>query len=343
MSHLLTARVFRNPMAVGLLWLVVVTAISGCSTLALRDNTLIPTRHQIDVGPYVVHSNFPLPSDSLAVVELGRLRSQVEQALEIPIDAPTGSIEVYILDDSRAFAHFLNTYYHELPQRRAFFLAQGERRVVYTFLGDRLAEDLRHEATHALLHTIVSDMPLWLDEGLAEYFEDAGAVPGDNPEHLDRLADELQRRWKPDLAHLEEVRQVRDMTPRDYREAWAWVHFLIHESPWHRDLLSGYLRQLGSGGDPIPLSEQLAARESAPDQALAAHVRAMLRGSQLAKTEGHSRPTVRLQSHAPPVDPSLRRAKAVGSATVVLGNSESRGSFLGDVTRGFFGLFRRDR
>ena len=31
--------------------------------------------------------------------------------------------------------------------------------------------DLRHECTHALLHAVLPAVPLWLDEGLAKYFE----------------------------------------------------------------------------------------------------------------------------------------------------------------------------
>ena len=76
-----------------------------------------------------------------------------------------------MLDDRSSFLHLLRYYFPELPPRRAFFLAQGDQRIVYTYLGPRLEEDLRHEATHALLRGRFGDVPLWLDEGLAEYFE----------------------------------------------------------------------------------------------------------------------------------------------------------------------------
>ena len=38
-------------------------------------------------------------------------------------------------------------------------------------MGDHLRTDLRHELTHALLHGVLKDVPLWLDEGLAGFFE----------------------------------------------------------------------------------------------------------------------------------------------------------------------------
>ena len=71
-------------------------------------------------------------------------------------------------------------------------------------MGDRLEEDLRHEATHALLHVAVGDLPLWLDEGLAEYFEvhrrpSRPATPSTSPGCPRTSA----TGWTPDLARLE--------------------------------------------------------------------------------------------------------------------------------------------
>ena len=62
------------------------------------------------------------------------------------------------------------------PGGRSFWRRDSER-VVYTYSSPRLEEDLRHEATHALLRGSFGDLPLWLDEGLAEYFETDLAQP----------------------------------------------------------------------------------------------------------------------------------------------------------------------
>ena len=156
--------------------------------------------------------------------QLQSLEAEVRETLGLVVDPGEHPVEVYILDDRKAFDHFLTFYYPDLPHRRAFFLANGDQRVVYTFFGDRLEEDIRHEATHALLHVAIGDIPLWLDEGLAEYFEGPLDRKGVNPEHLGRLPGEVVAGWTPDLPRLESLRNVRQMTPRDYRESWAWVH-----------------------------------------------------------------------------------------------------------------------
>ena len=147
------------------------------------------------------------------------------------------------------------------PPRRAFFMAHGDRRVVYTFLGDRLEEDLRHEATHALLHVAVGVLPLWLDEGLAEYFEGPDGRQGVNSEHLARLPADLASGWKPDLARLETLKTVRQMTPRDYRESWAWAHYLLNGSESGKAALLDYLDGLRTKPDARPLTERLSGED----------------------------------------------------------------------------------
>jgi hypothetical protein len=189
------------------------------------------------------------------------------------LDPTTKPIEIYVLDDRAAFEHFLRFYYPELPTRRAFFLARGDRRVVYAYRGERLIEDLRHEATHALLHASVTDLPLWLDEGLAEYFEVPEERGGLNAEHYNRLPADLAAGWTPDLARLEALRDVRVMTPRDYRESWAWVHYLLDGPPGGRAALLGYLADLRAGLPALPLSARLDGAEGASAARMVAHLK----------------------------------------------------------------------
>ena len=46
----------------------------------------------------------------------------------------TSPVEIYVLDNRQDFDHFLKFYYPELPSRRAFFLAKGTQRLVYTYV-----------------------------------------------------------------------------------------------------------------------------------------------------------------------------------------------------------------
>jgi hypothetical protein len=281
------------------LWSLVALGCLGCATLGDQGQPLVPTRCETRTGPYAVYSNFPLQPDSPAIRSLRVLERDIEANLGIHVHAEEPSVQVYILNDRQSFTHFLKFYYPELPPRRAFFLAQGPQRVVYTFMGDRLEEDLRHEATHALLHVAVGDLPLWLDEGLAEYFEGPEGRHGRNPEHLSRLPQDQSAGWTPDLARLETLKSVGQMAPRDYRESWAWVHYLLNHSNSTKAALLGYLADLHANPKTSPLSEKLRATAADSPAMLLAHLdRVRTLPEVAAPTVPPAEPTIRLQNNA---------------------------------------------
>ncbi len=284
--------------------------VAGCATMGNpAARPLVPTGFKTRTGPYLVCTNARLDPEAPVIRQLQALETQVGETLGLRVDVGDHPIEIYILDDRKAFEHFLTFYYPDLPHRRAFFLANGTQRVVYTSFGDRLEEDIRHEATHALLNVALGDIPLWLDEGLAEYFEGPADRKGVNREHLDRLPGDLAGGWAPDLARLETLKSVRQMTRRDYRESWAWVHFLLEDTRAHKAALLAYLGDLRATPDAPPLSRRLEESARAP---LLAHL-ARLRDNPVASRDS----TVRLQSAtAPepvaPVAPLPKRRSFVG-------------------------------
>jgi hypothetical protein len=299
-------RIARTSPPRRLLWpmLALLASIAGCATIGPgAARPLVPSANRLRSGPYLIATNARLDPEAPIVRQLRALDAQVEQTLGLRVEAGDNPVEVYILDDRRSFEHFLTFYYPDLPHRRAFFLANGNQRVIYTFFGDRLEEDLRHEATHALLHLAIGDIPLWLDEGLAEYFESPDDHKGLNREHLGRLPGDLAAGWSPDLARLETLRSVRQMTPRDYRESWAWVHFLLNEGRSNKAALLAYLADLRTSPEASPLTLRLESPEPSP---MLSHL-AQVREAPIAILAPRD-PTVRLQSAPPePIAPTRRR------------------------------------
>ena len=159
--------------------------VASCATFSDRGTAAGADPLPVRTGPFIIFSNFPMTDDPPAVRCLQGTRARHEGTSRFSPASDDDPVEIYVLDDRDAFAHFLKFYYPELPPRRAFFLAQGSQRVVYTYSSPRLEEDLRHEATHALLRGSFGDLPLWLDEGLAEYFETDLAQPGAEHERIE--------------------------------------------------------------------------------------------------------------------------------------------------------------
>ncbi len=217
----------------------------------------MPSKPSARTGPFVIYSNTGATGEAPAVRCLEALERDAGRELGFRPSANQSPVEIYVLDSREDFDHFLRFYYPELPTRRAFFIAMGSQRLVYTYASPRLDEDLRHEATHAMLHGAFGEMPLWLDEGLAEYFETDRSDPGAERKRLELIAEDLARGWKPDLARLEAMADIKQMTQRDYRESWSWVRMMLRGPEEGRTILMEYL------GEPERAGARIAPRLAA--------------------------------------------------------------------------------
>jgi len=221
----------------------------------------LPSKHHYRIAGFVFASDFELNYDQPLFTELGVLGELIRRELQLPpSDQP---VLIYLFEDRDKYERYTESRYPEVPRRRAFFVAQprptgGEDLLAFTYWGDKIRVDLRHELTHAVLHGVLKDVPLWLDEGLAEYFEVEPGGEGVNPEHLRFFREIGPRNFDPDLTRLEQLNQLQQMTPREYREAWAWVHLMLRSDPDTKRVLTEYLKQLRTNPNPGPIQPRLA-------------------------------------------------------------------------------------
>jgi hypothetical protein len=235
-----------------------------------------PNKYWARIAPYVFVSDVEIDREQPLFRDLAALRDQVARQLHLPVGIAT--IQVYIFEDQDRYQAFMDKRYPGLPKRRAFFVAQQrsiggkDDLLVYTWQSPKIQQDLRHELTHALLHTVLKEVPLWLDEGLAEYFELTADQKCINVNHLRQLLHPPSGPIKPDLARLEGLREVKDMNPPEYREAWAWVHLMLNGKSEARSELLNYLVQLKDTSTPPPLSPRLTAIYPHLNDALLTHL-----------------------------------------------------------------------
>ena len=216
--------------------------LAGCLSPSVPTAGL-PARHSVKSEQLLVLSDFKLVPQDPLITELQDLRRQVYEDLLLP--EQDRRVVVYLFSDEGAYAGYMQSTYPSLPPRRAFFIGSPAELAVYAFWGNQVRVDLRHEFTHGLLHAALESVPLWLDEGIAEYYEVPDAGPQRiNVEHAQRLSVAVQNGWRPDLRRLEAIESVDEMHRLDYQESWAWVHFLLHESPETRSLLLEYVEGL---------------------------------------------------------------------------------------------------
>lgn len=252
-------------------FLLILLAVCGCTGI-LAGRLTLPERNTLVRDQLVIHGDFALSAHHRLFEELTAQRADLCRRLTLPgSDEP---IHVYLFESADRFDGFMRLHHPGFPDRRAFFVETDARLTVYAQWSDHMAEDLRHEITHGYLHSVAPNVPLWLDEGIAEFYEVPRGQRGLNQTHLDRLLVRIDReRWQPDLRRLEQFPSTYGMTQDDYGEAWAWVHFLMESRPELLEVLRAYLADLRRDGVARPLSTRLLGVMARPDAALVEHVR----------------------------------------------------------------------
>jgi hypothetical protein len=224
-------------------------------------------------GPFELRSEFALTDDEgrSLVREMELLKTDVERLLAIT--ATDDPIQVNLFAGVRTYREHLSQRVPEGMNRPALFVKGSDMSRVYVYRRRGYATDVRHECTHAVLHNALPFVPLWLDEGFAEYFETPAADRASGSPYLGSLKRAILFRWKPNLQRLEVLEELRDMHDDEYRESWAWVHFMLHGPQNVRQVLSDYLYDIEQGDAGKPLSARLAAVAPDYNQQLVRHLK----------------------------------------------------------------------
>ena len=215
---------------------------------------------EFSAGNFLFRSEFPLRDVQDLLNDIADLQEDVETALGVTCS--NREIQVHLFRSRMSYQRYLSVRVPQGAKRQAFYMPGTDAGRIYAYRNRNLELDVRHETTHALLKNALPYLPLWLDEGLAEYFEVPKARRAHGDGHLQeiRLAQKLG--WRPDLKRLEAKRGFLELGAREYRDAWAIVSYLIDGPPEAQQVFRKYLQDIEDGNVPGPLSDVLA--ESLP-------------------------------------------------------------------------------
>ncbi len=263
-------------------WLLTTAAVATETTPTELPRQPTPQwTTQLQAGRFYIHADFELSEDQSLLSELSSMSSSVMEILKLPqTDQP---IHVVLFRNAREYGRYLKNYYPTVPERRALFIQGRGPGMVFAHWHSDIHTDIRHEVVHGLLNDQARPLPLWLDEGLAEYFEVAAEDRlADNP-HLSEICHELDRGSVPALEDLEAVGTIEQLDGSQYRDSWAWVHFMLHRSPQTRQQLVTQLASYRSAKPIVPLSRSIAAGIPNWQAEFAAHFRALRKDSHAGK------------------------------------------------------------
>lgn len=247
--------------------------LAACALVLWAGGTLLAQSwpHEQTSGPFLCHADFSLAAYRPLISEMALLQKDVTAILGV--EESREPVHLFLFQNKASYQAYMRQYFPKLPYRRALFIKGRGPGMVFAYRGVDFEIDVRHESTHALLHASLSNVPLWLDEGLAEYFE----VPrderaGENP-HLDSVRAMIRFGQVPRLEELEAMQRIDEMGRDEYRDAWAWVHFMLHGPQPAHDELVAYLAELAAHRDAGSLSQRLRRRFPDLQQRLVEHFR----------------------------------------------------------------------
>lgn len=220
-------------------------------------------------GMFLIHADFAPHGYLQLFDELVQLREKV--ATQLNLQLSDEQIDVYLFSNKAVYQNYMRRYFPSVSPRRAMFIKSNSPGNVFAYASRDIAIDLRHETTHAILHATLPMVPLWLDEGLAEYFEVPTEQRANGNSHLSTTRRELKWKRPTPLPRLERMTTLQEMGGDEYREAWSWVHFMLHGPEPAQLALREYLESISRHEPPLPLSQSLSTRFRSPERALAQH------------------------------------------------------------------------
>jgi tetratricopeptide (TPR) repeat protein len=214
---------------------------------------------ELHTTSFTVMGDAPESVLSNARAEIDAFRASVRQLFpRLPIDAPVPMMVVIFRDDDE-FTRFkprdsrgrpmgnVGGYFTTRPDANFIVFASSTESFNY--------RTIFHEYTHYLMHRSGQRLPMWLDEGVAEFFSTftrryqgktvLGRASGDSLNALkDRTFIPLRTIVSPSSSELEKMWRSPGWISQFYAESWALTHYLIIK---RQTSLSGYLDALSNG------------------------------------------------------------------------------------------------
>ena len=169
---------------------------------------------------------------------------------------------VIAFPDQKSFQPLKPVYQGKAVDVGGLFLPR--RDVNYILLGpDTTSDALRpvfHEYSHLIVNNVAPEIPVWLNEGLAEYYS-TFEISNDGrtvvfgrliESHLRDLAEQPWLPLKDLLATKHDSPHYNEGSRRGvfYAESWLLVHMLLHGQPDRRPAFAAYTRELSTGAPP---------------------------------------------------------------------------------------------
>jgi tetratricopeptide (TPR) repeat protein len=236
---------------------LLVTLALTLLTASLGAVELPPERERwitLRADEFQIFSNASEGTTSALAKQLVTMRDAVGQVTQLKVRSPLPT-RVYIFRDDRNFAPWRDAAMQRPSPTTTGLFTSSDSGNMILIRGDApggVDRVVFHELTHYFVRNTVASLPLWANEGLAEYYSTFAASGNDVqvgkpvPEHVLWLRDQA-------LIPLRELFATDETSPNYnegtragvfYAESWALIHYLMLGNPQRHEQLGRFLNLL---------------------------------------------------------------------------------------------------
>ena len=169
-------------------------------------------------------------------------------------------IIVHVFGSEKAYQPFMPLFNGKRVEVGGYFQqAEGAYYITLnTEAGERAYPTIFHEYVHLLVGRALAEVPVWFNEGLAEYYS-TYQMYGEKEASLGRVKEEhvfdLRERFIPltellAVDHTSPMYNEGDRRGIFYAESWALVHYLLIGNPQRKGQIATYLQKYADGEKP---------------------------------------------------------------------------------------------
>lgn len=237
---------------------------------AAQDLRDLPT---YETAYYVIHTDLAGDDVREAGIRMTRMAEEYHQRTRAFAGAIRQKLDFYLFKDPQ-------NYYDAggVPGSAGVFVRDRLMAIAGNDVDGDTWHVVQHEGFHQFADAVIGgDIPIWINEGLAEYFGEAlftgdqfitGIIP---PWRLERVKESIKNhQFMPlqRMMHLSHLEWNQNISIANYDQAWTMVHFLAHgENGAYQNAFSQFMTRIGKGqkwtlawnetfGDPAKFEER---------------------------------------------------------------------------------------
>lgn len=248
--------------------LVCVVLLAGGLAIAPTASAQPRGLSKFESRAYVIHTNLTRKEALEYGIHMDRIYKEYSQRFAVLRGEDRGKMDLYLLRTRQDYIRAMATFGIRAEASGGMFFwgpgVSGMSTWVEGHTRDQVYNTLQHEGFHQFAHAKMGEnLPLWVNEGLAEYFGAAIVVDGDvqlgvvDADRIDKINLALERNQAltfNELLNIESAQWHDNMltgSPKgslQYDQSWATVHFLIHgDRGKYKSAFGDYLVLLSRG------------------------------------------------------------------------------------------------